>query len=249
MSAAFFQECFLITGDVRIQDVELIATVLGKADLVVTKDELQQLLATSDHNGDYVLRGSDMEMLFTRLSSVEAKVESAPPADDRVVETSVDAKVSCAMSLAELEAALKDNYVVMMHSLPQRVKQLVLENFNNLLLNSVHGVVAELDQEDIVKLRDEKITRGLPDIIEKSVELDTGIYVTHEGGGEQLVLDLVLLPAEDQEEFRTAWSALSEKRQQDAALEVEEQFGAHMSKIGITVDEGDLKVMRADCAN
>ena len=129
------------------------------------------------------------------------------------------------------------------------MKQLALENFNNLLLNSVHGVVVQLDQEDLLKLRDEKITRELPDIIGKAVELDTGIYVTHEGGGEQLVLDLVPLSAEDQEEFRTAWSALSEKRQQDAALEVEEQFGAHMSKIGITVDEGDLKVMRADCAN
>jgi len=56
------------------------------------------------------------------------------------------------------------------------------------------------------------------------------------------------LPAKDQEEFRTAWCALSGQRQQDAAVDVEEQFEAHMLKIGIPVDESDLKVFRADWA-
>jgi hypothetical protein len=196
MSAASFQESFLITGPIRIQDVDLIAAVLQIENLIVTADELQQHLATWDRSGDYVMCGSDMATLFTKFT----KVEPALPVEDRVVETSVDAKVSCAMDLAELEAALKDKSVDNMHSLPQRVKQLVLETFNNLLLNSVHGVGVELDQEDILKLRDEKITRDLPDIIKEAVELDTeAIYVTHEGGSEQLVLDLALLPAKDQE--------------------------------------------------
>ena len=212
MSEASFQESFLITGPIRIQDVDLIAAVLQIENLTVTADELQQQLATWDRSGDYVMCGSDMATLFTKLSSVEAKAEPALPAEDTVVETSVDAKASCAMDLAELEAALKDKSVDNMHSLPQRVKQLVLETFNNLLLNSVHGVAVELDQEDILELRNEKITRDLLDIIKEAVELDTGIYVTHEGGSVQLVLDLALLPAKDQEEFRTVWSVLSEKK-------------------------------------
>ena len=63
------------------------------------------------------------------------------------------------------------------------------------------------------------------------------------------MLDLALLPAKDQEEFPTVWSALSEKRQQDAALDVEKQFEAHMAKIGIAVDASDLNVLQADWAN
>ena len=78
-------------------------------------------------------------MLFTKLSPVQAAVDSGLPGDDGVVEPSGDATVSCAMSLAELEAALGDNHVDNMFSLPQPVKQVVRVNFNTLLLNSVHG--------------------------------------------------------------------------------------------------------------
>ena len=98
MSAASFQESFLITGEIRIQDVDLIAAVLQMDNLTVTADELQQHLATWDRSGDYVMCGSDMATLFTKFT----KVEPALPAEDRVVETSVDAKVSCAMDVAEL---------------------------------------------------------------------------------------------------------------------------------------------------
>ena len=160
-----------------------------------------------------------MEILFTKFSSVEAEVEPAPPAADRVVETSIDAEVACVMNLAELEAALKNKGVNIMQSLPQRLKHVVLQNFNSLLLNSVPDVEVNLDQEDIVKIRDDLITHTLPGIIKEALEKDTGLYVTTEGGGEHLVLDLTLLPVENREEFRTAWSALSAKRQQDVAAD------------------------------
>jgi hypothetical protein len=227
MSEASFKESFGITGPILIQDINLIATVLQKQNLTVNADELQQHLSTWEHSDDYVMCESDMVTLFTKFT--EEKL--ALPVEDKVVNNSVDAKASCAMDLAELETApkdksvayamdlaeletaLKDKSVDNMHSLSQRVKQLVLENFNNLFLNIVHGVGVELEQEDILKLRDEKITRDLPDIIKEAVKLDTdAIYVTHEDGSEQLVLDLAVLPVKDQEEFRTIWSVLSEKK-------------------------------------
>ena len=169
MSEASFQESFLITDPILIQDVNLIAAVLQKQNLIVNADELQQHLATWDRSDDYVMCDSDTVTLFTKFT----KEELALPVEDRVVKNSVDAKVSCAMDLAELETALKDKSVDNMHSLSQRVKQLVLETFNNLLLNIVYGVGVELDQEDILELRDEKITRDLPDIIKEAVKLDT----------------------------------------------------------------------------
>jgi hypothetical protein len=214
MSATSFQEKLLITGAIQIQDVVAIAAVLQIENLNVTADELQQHLSTWEHSDDYVMCESDMVTRFTKFT--EEKL--ALPVEDKVVNNSVDAKASCAMDLAELETApkdksvayamdlaeletaLKDKSVDNMHSLSQRVKQLVLETFNNLLLNIVHGVGVELDQEDILELRDEKITRDLPDIIKEAVKLDTdAIYVTHEGGSEQLVLDLAVLPVKDQE--------------------------------------------------
>jgi len=212
MSAAFFEETFPIAGQPRIQDAGLIAALLQQASLVVPADELQKHLATLGHSGGYVLLGSDMETMFTKFSSVDARVEPAPPAADGVVETSSEAEGPCVMNLAELEAALKNKGVNIMQSLPQRVKHVVLQNFNSLLLNSVPDVEVDLDQEDVVKIRDDQITHSLPGIIKEALEKDTGLYVTREGGGEHLVLELALLPAEKQEEFRTAWCALSEKK-------------------------------------
>ena len=55
MSAAFFEDTFLMAGQARIQDAELIAAVLQMANLVVTADEVQKHLATWDRSGDYVL--------------------------------------------------------------------------------------------------------------------------------------------------------------------------------------------------
>ena len=134
MSAAFFEDTFMIAGEARIQDAGLIAALLQKANLVVPADELQKHLATWDRSSDYVLLGSDMEVLFTKFSSAEARVEPAPPAADGVVETSSEAGIACVMNLAELEAALKNNGVNIMQSLPLRVKHVVLQNFNSLLL-------------------------------------------------------------------------------------------------------------------
>ena len=181
MSAASFEEIFLITGEVQFKDVDLIATVLEMAKLIVPKDELQQQLATWDHSGDYVMCGSDMETLFTTFSSVEANVGPASPIEDTVVDSSVDTKVSCAMDFAELEAALKDKTFDNMPSLPQGGKQLALDSFNNLLLKSVQDFAVELDQDDILKIRAEMITRDLPGIIKETAEawVDKGIYVTH----------------------------------------------------------------------
>ena len=160
---------------------------------------------------------------------------------------SVNAKISCVMDPAELKTILKDKSVNNIHSLSRRVKQLVIETFNNLLLNIVDGVGVELDQDDILTLRDVKITRDLPDIIKQAVKLDTdAVYVTHEDGAEQLVLDLTLLPRKDQEEFRTAWYAMSEKSQQDIAREMHRQFETHIAMIDLAMDPDDLEVLQAD---
>jgi hypothetical protein len=160
---------------------------------------------------------------------------------------SVDAKISCVMDSAELKTILKDKSVNNIHSLSRRVKQLVIETFNNLLLNIVDGVGVELDQDDILTLRDVKITRDLPDIIKQAVKLDTdAVYVTHEDGSEQLVLDLTLLPGKDQEEFRTAWYGMSEKSQQDVARVMHRQFETHIAMIDLAMDPDDLEVLQAD---
>ena len=197
MSAAFFEGAFRIAGQPRIQDAGLIAALLQQASLVVPADELQNHLATLGHSGDYVLLGSDMEALITKFPPADAREEPAPQTAVEVVAASSEAEVPCVMNLAELEAALKNKGVNIMQSLPLRVKHVVLQNFNSLLLNSVPDVEVKLDQEDIVKIRDDQITHTLPGIIKEALEKDTGLYVTTEGGSEHLVLELTLLPVEN----------------------------------------------------
>ena len=248
MSAAYFDECFSITGEVHFKDVHLIATLLEKSKLVVPKDQLQQELSTWDHSDDHVMCGSDMASLFTTLSSVETNVDVIPLNENKVDDSALDTNLSCAMNFAEFEAAMKDTTCDNMPSLPQAAIQLALDAFNDLLLKSVQDVGVELEQDDILQMRADLITRDLVDIIKKTAEawVDTCIYVTPTGGCKQLVLDLALLSATDEKEFRTAWSGLSEKRQQDAALVVEQQFETHIATIGVVMDPSDRDVLRAE---
>ena len=51
--------------------------------------------------------------------------------------------------------------------------------------------------------------------------------------------DLALLEKPDQEAIRVAWSALSESKQQDVALEVDKQFQSHLSKIRFPLSVAD----------
>ena len=84
----------------------------------------------------------------------------------------------------------------------------------------------------------------------RSEENDTrkGIYVRHRDIGEQLVVDLVLFEAQDQEAIQKAWSALSQSKQKNVALEVDKQFQQHLSKIGVLVDEDDVPALRNEWA-
>ena len=72
-----------------------------------------------------------------------------------------------------------------------------------------------------MKLRDEKIACNLPEIIQMAMHEDTNLYVTLDGGDKELMLDLVSLAVEDQDELRSYWCALSQKKQHDASREVE----------------------------
>ena len=75
-----------------------------------------------------------------------------------------------------------------------------------------------------------------------------GIYVHHRDFGQQLVVNLVLFETQDQEAIQKAWSALSESKQQDVALEIDKQFQQHLSKIGVPVDEADVPALRNEWA-
>jgi hypothetical protein len=248
MSAAFFDECFSMTGEVHFKDVELIATLLEKSKLTVPKNQLQERLDTLDHSDNHVMSGSDMASLFTTFSSVETSVDVVPPKGNTVGDSPLDTNVSCAMDLAEFEAAMKDTTCDNMPSLPQAAIQLALDAFNDLLLKRVQDLGVELEQEDILQMRADVITRDLVDIVKKTAEawVDTCIYVTHTGGCKQLVLDLALSSATDEKVFRTAWSGMSEKKQQDAALVLKQQFETHIATIGVVMDPSDLDVLRAE---
>ena len=91
-----------------------------------------------------------------------------------------------------------------------------------------------------------KGTRGFKDAANAVRNTDThkGIYVRRRDSDEHLISDLVLFEAQDQEVIQKAWSALSESKQQDVALEVDMQFQRHLSKIGISVDEDDVPALR-----
>ena len=91
-----------------------------------------------------------------------------------------------------------------------------------------------------------KGTRGFKDAANAVRKTDThkGIYVRRRDSVEHFISDLVLFEAQDQEVIQKAWSALSESKQQDVALEVDKQFQRHLSKIGIRVDEDDVPALR-----
>ena len=66
----------------------------------------------------------------------------------------------------------------------------------------------------------------------------------HRNSGEQLVTDLMLFEAQDQEAIQKTWSTLSGSKQQDVALEVDKQFQRHLAKMGIPADDGDVPALR-----
>ena len=59
-----------------------------------------------------------------------------------------------------------------------------------MFLGCVQRSEVQLDHEDILKLRNDKIANALLDLIDSAAEHDTGIYVRHEDGGDRLVADL-----------------------------------------------------------
>ena len=66
----------------------------------------------------------------------------------------------------------------------------------------------------------------------------------HRNSGEQLVTDLMLFEAQDQEAIQKTWSTLSGSKQQDAALEVDKQSQRNLANMGIPADEGDVPALR-----
>ena len=113
------------------------------------------------------------------------------------------------MTLSELADTLIENLLHKLQALPKRAQFLVLPNFNKLFLGCVQLSEVQLDHEDILTLRNDKIASALPDIIHSAAVHDTLIYVRHKDGGDYLLADLVLLEKPDQEAIRMAWSALS----------------------------------------
>ena len=129
------------------------------------------------------------------------------------------------------------------------------DNVVDMMKVSFQQYTAELrltDEQDALDLSlwESWGTRGFKDAADAVRTNDThkGIYVRHRDSGEHLVADLVLLEAPDQEAIRKAWSALSESKQQDVALEVDKQFQRHLSKIGVPVDEDDVPALRNEWA-
>ena len=62
--------------------------------------------------------------------------------------------------------------------------------------------------------------------------------------GEQLVTDLMLFEAQDQEAIQKTWSTLSGSKQQDADLEVDKQSQRNPANMAIPADEGDVPALR-----
>ena len=67
--------------------------------------------------------------------------------------------------------------------------------------------MVQLDHEDILKLRCEKVDSVLLDLIDGAVENDTCTYVQYGDSSDHFVADLVLLGVPDQKAIRKAWSA------------------------------------------
>ena len=253
MSVVFFDDCLLKTGVVTSSDLPSIALILEMAEVEVTVEDLKPHVAEMHPDGKCALSAADMEQLFTRLIAGTPQeeresdgTESKAMALDNVAENSSEVNKVCDMTISELADALAENLQHKLQALPKRAQHLVLENFNKLFLDCIGHSVVQLDHEDILKPRNEKIASALPDLIDSAVEHDKGIYFRHRDGGDHVVADLVLLEAPDQEAIRKAWTALSESLQQDVAPEVDKQFQSHLLKIGILVDEDDVSVLKND---
>ena len=105
---------------------------------------------------------------------------------DNVAENSNEVNKVYDMTLAELADALTENLQQKWQALPKRAQHLVLGKFNELLLKGIQHSVVQLDHEDILKIRSEKVDSVLPDLIDGEVYNGTGIYVCHGDSNDHL---------------------------------------------------------------
>ena len=242
--------------------MKAILLALETAGLIATPEQVRNALDTSDFADAHVLKASDMAMLFTKLSAEIGVNSTSFPAVADECETSgvsvatsapngasceddsVDVTVPLGMTLEDLEVAFPEKSWANMRSLPQRVKSLVVDQVNKLLFDSGQTAVVGLDQEDIMKWRQEKLAVALPDIIDNVVIQDQGLYITYGTGAKELVLDLAPLSSKQQEEFRVAWSTISEKRRQHVVAEAQKQFQVCVSEMEVAVDGDDMSLFR-----
>ena len=128
------------------------------------------------------------------------------------------------VTLSELADTLTENLRHKLQALPEPEQFGVVAEFNQLFLHCIQRSDVQLDHEDILKLRTDKIASMLPDIIHSAAQPDAFIFLPHKDRARDFLCDLALLEKSDQEAIRVAWSALSESKQQDVALEVDKQF-------------------------
>ena len=171
---------------------------------------------------------------------------------ERVVEDSADVTMPYAMSIADLEAAFPEIFLQKMESLPQRVEALVVDSVNKLLLNGVQGSVVGVDLEAIVILRQDMVASALPDIIQKALQLDEGIYVTYEGDGEAFVLDLTDAAASEfpfagtswpdtlLDAYKIRWFKLSDTQRDGVVELMPNRFSKCLTEAGFVDEEDSL---------
>ena len=149
------------------------------------------------------------------------------------------------MTLSELADTLIENLRHKLQALPEPKQFCVVAEFNKLFLDCLQRSDVQLDHEDILKLRTDKIASALPDIIHSEAQHDTTFLLPQKDCG-GLLFDLALLEKPEQEAIRVAWSALSESQQQDVALEVDKQFQSHLSKIRFPLSVADELALHSE---
>ena len=220
MSAPSFQEFLDGAGLVKAGDSDVIVTALSKVNVVLAKEQVQDALAAMGFDDDDSLSADDMDALSRTLTPDVADdatlvdtMEFSDPQPDSVAEAPADTcRLLLKVFVTDLQSASPRNLLTNMGSLPERVQPVIVTRVDEFLSPDVLGNVVGLSAEDILSLRDEEIAGAFPDIVQKAIDQDQGIYATHSGGRREQLLVLEPLSTEEQEQFRTAWSALSVKK-------------------------------------
>ena len=169
-----------------------------------------------------------------------------------LVEDSADVTMLCAISIADLQAAFPEIFFQKVKSLPHRVKTLVADSVNKLLLRGVEGSVVAVNLQAMMILRRDMIASVLPDIIQNAIELDEGIYITYEGDGKAFVLDLTDAAASEfpfagtswphtlLDDYKIRWFKLSDT-QRDAVVELmRNRFSKDLTQLGLVDEEASF---------